>query len=124
MGDVVNGKDVHAVLVESALKRDDELARVAEDAAKVDVAEIIQAAVDAKDGEVLVQGLMLRAAAASLGRMGTQQDMVVESVAAEGDALKRQDVTKVPAVRDEDIAARRAAQMAAAADKPAPKEET
>lgn len=124
MGDVVNGKDVHAVLVESALKRDDELARVAEDAAKVDIAEIIQAAVDAKDGEVLVQGLMLRAAAASLGRMGTQQDMVVESVAAEGDALKRQDVTKVPAVRDEDIAARRAAQMAAAADKPAPKEET
>lgn len=124
MGDVVNGKDVHAVLVESALKRDDELARVAEDAAKVDIAEIIQAAVDAKDGEVLVQGLMLRAAAASLGRMGTQQDMVVESVAAEGDALKRQDVTKVPAVRDEDIAARRAAQMAASADKPAPKEET
>jgi hypothetical protein len=122
MGDVVNGKDVHAVLVQSALERDDELARVAERADATDVASLIAEAVAAGDGEVLVQGLVRRAALASAGGLRDQQRMVVDAVAAEGDALKRQDVTKVPAVRNEDIAARRAAQMADAANKPAPEE--
>jgi hypothetical protein len=123
MGDVVAGKDIHAVLVQSALERDDELAKVAERADAVDVATLVAEAVEAGDGEVLVQGLILQAAVASVGRMDVQQRMVVDNVSAEGDALRRQDVTKVPAVRNEDIAARRAQQMAAAADKPAPKEE-
>jgi len=123
MGDVVAGKDIHAVLVQSAMERDDELAKVAERADAVDVATLVAEAVEAGDGEVLVQGLILQAAVASVGRMDVQQRMVVDNVSAEGDALRRQDVTKVPAVRNEDIAARRAQQMAAAADKPAPKEE-
>lgn len=111
MGDVVNGKDIHAVLVEAAIERADEVDAVKKDAEAVDAAAIVAEHQKQGDSESLVHELVRRAALASLRRLGSQQSMAVKQVKQEAQALKRQDPSKVAAVTDQHIADARADKM-------------
>ena len=109
-------KDVHAVLVDSALDRTDLMAEAADAAATVNVKSLLQQAheMEGPPGDNLVTLLMRHAVLSSVQNLGAQQDAAATQVVAEAEAIKRQDVTKVPAVTDSHIADARMARAEAA----------
>jgi hypothetical protein len=108
---VPSANDIHAVLVQSAIDREDTLATAGENAAKVDVAALVAQAVEDKDAEGLVSALMRAAAFASALDLDAQSESAKRQVDREVAPLKRTPAEQVPAVKNEDIAAARAEKM-------------
>jgi hypothetical protein len=108
---VPSANDIHAVLVQSAIDREDTLATAGENAAKVDVAALVAQAVEDKDAEGLVSALMRAAAFASALDLDAQSESAKRQVDREVAPLKRTPAEQVPAVNNEDIAAARAEKM-------------
>jgi len=108
---VSSAKDIHAVLVESAIDREDLLAAASKNADQVDTAAILAQAVKDRDPAGLVAELVRAAAVASAMDLAAQADSALKQVEREAAPLKRTPPEQVPAVKNEDIAAARAAKM-------------
>ena len=108
---VSSAKDIHAVLVSSAIKREDDIAAAAEEAATTDTAEIVKEAIRRKDSAWLVDSLLRAAVVSSAVHLDSQTDSAISQVKEEAGPLKRTPAEKVPAVRNEDIAEQRANKM-------------
>jgi hypothetical protein len=105
MSNVASVKDIHAVLVESATDNTDIGDKVVESARAFDFKAMAE---DATSGTDLVNSIKRAALLASAEHLGSQITAVQKQVKAEAGALKRQDVTKVPAILHKHIAEERA----------------
>lgn len=102
--------NVHEVLVESALTRVEVLDAVRADAAGVDPAALVDEAVGV-GADALARSIVEAGVRASLQHMRAQVRDSVASVKAEAASVRAADPATVPAVTNQEIAARKAARL-------------
>lgn len=103
--------NVHEVLVESALTRVEVLDAVRTDAAGVDAPALVGEA-DGVGADALARSIVEAGVRVSLGHMRAQVRDSVASVKAEAASVRQADPASVPAVTNQEIAARKAAKLA------------
>ncbi len=101
-------ENIHDAIVQGVIEQEDILAEVTERAAEAPVAEFVAEAMQAGDGDVLVDAMMRAAVLASMEQLEKQKDMAAQQVAREAFWLDKADPSSIRAVTDVDVAQARA----------------
>lgn len=97
--------DIQAAVINQAADNAEQIGQAAQTAEEVDVRALIRSGASAQE---IIDAILIAGVVASAENAVSQLRMVVEHVTQSAEALRKADPATVPAVKNEDIAAKRA----------------